>query len=271
MGATVTWTRWRRTLAGVLVFCFWGGFGPSDAMAQPEPDNWISAHVDIGWRPASRSFTGTRIFTAFEEEANFEADYEIAGGGVVDIGASFLLWDNFAVGLDVSSYRSVNPATLKTDLPHPIFFDVPRQSSGVAGGLERHELGFHLRALWVSRLKDWLVVSFSAGPSLFNARQDLVNAVEHLELEFPFEEVKFTGATVEEQSSVTGGYNVGVNVDTYFLHKLPFLNQYDRLEGVGLGLLLRLVRGSVQFMFDDTPIAVDLGGLQLTAGLRFRF
>ena len=253
------WTRWRRhALVWVIGWGFWSGLGPSDAMAQPEPDDWISAHVDIGWRPASRSFTGTRIFTVFEEEANFEADHEITGGGVVEVGASFLLWDNFAVGLDVSSYRSVNPATLKTDLPHPIFFDVPRQSSGVAGGLERHELGFHLRALWVSRLTNWLVVSFSAGPSLINARQDLVSAVKHVELDFPFEEVKFTGATVEEQSSVTSGYNVGVDIDTYFLHKIPFLNQYDRLEAVGLGLLLRL-------------IAIDLGGLQLTAGLRFRF
>jgi len=258
-------------MVGVLVLGCWSGLGPSDARAQPDPGDWFSAHVDIGWRPASPSFTGTRIFTVFEEEANFEADYEISGGGVVDVGASFLLWNNFAVGLDVSSYRSINPATLKTDLPHPIFFDVPRQSSGLAGGLERHELGFHLRALWVSRLQDWLVVSLSAGPSLFNAKQDLVNAVEHVELEFPFEEIKFTGATVEKQSSVTSGYNVGVDIDTYFLHKLPFLNQYDRLEAVGLGLLLRLVRASVQFMFDETPISVDLGGLQVTAGLRFRF
>ena len=251
------------------------GAGTHDVVAQPVPSDRIVVRLDGGGRPASRTFAGTTVFQAFGEPGNFESDYEITSGGVVDGGISFLLWRNLAVGLDVSSYRSVNRASIRSVLPHPFFFDLPRSSTGEAGGLERQELGIHIRALWVSELADWLVVSVSSGPSLINARQDLVTAVEHIEVGFPFDEIVFAGPSIEARSSTIVGWNAGVDVDTFFLHAAPFLNRYDAFEHVGLGLLLRYVRGTTNLLVDDTPgnspIAVDLGGLQVTAGLRFRF
>ena len=43
------------------------------------------------------------------------------------------------------------------------------------------------------------------------------------------------------------------------------------MEHVGLGLLIRYVSGSVDLQVGDDAAEVDLGGLQLTIGLRFRF
>mgnify|MGYP002834189931 CR=1 FL=1 len=244
---------------------------PALAQAQGRPMERITARIDAGWRPASRTFVGTTTFSAFSELGKFEADYEIAQGVVVDGGISFLLWRNLAVGLDVSAYSSINPARLNTELPHPFFFDLPRTTSGVAGGLRREELGVHLRALWVTQFSDWLVVSFSGGPSLINARQDLVSAVQHREVGFPFGDIIFEGHSRTTQSENAVGANAGIDVDAYVLHRLPFLSGIETMRQVGLGVLIRYVWGSADLQVGDSPVDVDLGGLQVTTGIRFRF
>jgi len=268
--------RWKRTsrrravaLAVGLVAGLVGG--ANDATAQPAPTDRFVVSLNAGWRPASRTFASTSVFTVFSEEGSFQADYPIDGGGIVDGGVSARLWRNLAVGLDVSSYRSVNPALITSVLPHPFFFDLARTTTGVAAGLERQELGVHVRALWVMQLADWLVVSVSGGPSLIHAQQDIVSSVEHTESQFPFDEVIFSGQTVSHNSANNLGLNSGIDIDAFVLHKLPFLNRYEVMEHIGVGLLIRYVRGSVNLEVGDGLVEVDLGGLQLTTGVRFRF
>ena len=239
----------------------------SEAKAQPFLSKAISARLDLGWRPASRTFAGTRVFPLWEEQASFHSQYEISGGGVIDGGLSFSMWRNLALGVDIASYRSINQANITSEMPHPIFFDLPRSTSGAAGGLERQELGVHLRVAWMTDLTDWLSLSLSTGPSLINARQDLVATVQHSEIAFPFDKLKFDGHTVTTQSETTLGWNAAVDVNLFVLKSLP----YRALQRVGFGFLLRYVRGSVDLLVSDTPIEVDLGGLQMTTGLRFRF
>ena len=242
------------------------------AAAQPAPTDRIVVRLDVGSRPASRNFASTTGFTLFFEPGSLRADYEIQPGRIFEGGIAFRLWRNLAIGLDVSSYQSRNPAQLSANLPHPFLFDLPRTTTGVARGLERQELSVHIRALWMMRLADWLVVSVSGGPSLINVRQDLVSSIKYTELGFPFDEVVFTGHTVEEHSGNTVGFNGGVDIDTFLLHRVPFLGHYQMMEQIGLGLLIRYVRGAVSTRVrDEGLVEVDLGGLQLTAGLRFRF
>ena len=251
----------------ILCLVLTSGGIASEAKAQPVPSEALSARLDVGWRPASRTFAGTRIFPLWEEQASFNSQYDISGGGVIDGGLSFPVWRNLALGVDISSYQSINQANITSEIPHPIFFDLPRSTSGAAGGLERQELGVHLRVAWMTDLTDWLSLSLSTGPSLINARQDLVAAVQHSEIAFPFDKLKFDGHTVTTQSETTLGWNAAVDVNLFVLKSLP----YRALQRVGFGFLLRYVRGSVDLLVSDTPIEVDLGGLQMTTGLRFRF
>ena len=264
-------TSWRRGLAVTLGLAAGLVGAAPEATAQPAPSERVVIRLDVGVRPASRTFAETRAFPVFSEQGTFQADYVIEEGGVIDGGVSFLLWRNLAVGLDVSSYRSVNPALITSEIPHPFFFDLPRTTTGVAGGLERRELGVHFRGMWVMQLTNWLVVSMSGGPSLIRAHQDIVSSVEHTEVGFPFDGLIFSGHTASGQSSNTIGVHGGIDIDTFLLHRLPFLSRFEVMEHVGIGLLIRYVRGSVDLLVGDDFVEVDLGGLQVTAGLRYRF
>ena len=93
-------TAWRR-VAVLIVSLVAGLAGEArDAMAQPVPSVRIAVRIDVGERPASRTFAGTRVFTVFSEQGSFEAAYEIEKGGIVDGGISFLLWRNLAMRQD---------------------------------------------------------------------------------------------------------------------------------------------------------------------------
>jgi hypothetical protein len=263
---------WRPNLliltVGLVVAC---AGGARDALAQSAPTDRILVRLDGGWRPASRTFASTQFFTLFSERGNFQADYKIQGGGIMDGGLSFLLWRYLAVGLDVSNYTSTSSANITTAIPHPFFYDLPRNTTGVAGGLTRRELAVHFNTILVMNFTDWFVVSMSIGPSLINAKQDLVTAIQHVDGPFPYDEIIFKGPTIGRRSTSTIGANAGIHLDTYVLHRLPWLNRYDAMEHVGFGLLFRYIRGSVDLRIDDTPLDVDLGGLQVTTGFRFRF
>ncbi|MDE0828625.1 MAG: hypothetical protein OSB03_05445, partial [Vicinamibacterales bacterium] len=99
----------------------------------------------------------------------------------------------------------------------------------------------------------------------------LVSAVQHTEVDFPFSQIVFSGHTVNSQSETTRGLNGGIEIDSFVLHRLPFLRNFEVMERIGVGLLIRYVRGTVMLPVDNDPIEVDLGGLQITSGVRFRF
>ena len=244
----------------------------SEVAAQPVPTDRVFAHVDVGRRPLSRTFQGTTVFTVYSEQGHFEADYQIESGKSFESGFSFLVWRNLALGLGTSYFGSASPAFLDFALPHPVFFDSPRIGTGVANGLKRRALWVHGRAVWMMQLADWLIVSISGGPSLITARQTLVSSIQYAETEFPFEQVTFTGHAVDEQSGVTLGLNTGIDIDAFVLSKIPGLRDIEVMEHIGIGLLLRYMRGAVNMKVGDAaPVDVDFGGLQLSTGLRIRF
>ena len=43
------------------------------------------------------------------------------------------------------------------------------------------------------------------------------------------------------------------------------------MRHLGLGVLFRYVSGSADLQVGDSPVSVDLGGFQVTTGIRFRF
>ena len=259
---------WREAGAVLVIWIVIAG----DVLAQPVASERVVAHIGVGWRPASRTFAGSTPFRLFLEEGTLQTDYRIQGGGILGGGISFRLWRNLALGVDVSSYRAIHPAAIDAQVPHPLFFDYPRRISGVVGGLERRERAGHLRGIWVTQLTDWLSISFSGGPSVIDATQEFVTALEYVENEFPYTDLHFAGHSIDAQSGKTAAINGGIGVDLLNLHRLGFLRRYEIMEHIGFGVMARYVRGSMDMEVGDRgTLNVDLGGLQLTTGLRFRF
>ena len=64
---------------------------------------------------------------------------------------------------------------------------------------------------------------------------------------------------------------LGVDIDAFVLDKLPFVNRFEVARHIGVGVLIRYMRGSVDLLVGEDPVEVDLGGLHVTAGLRLRF
>jgi hypothetical protein len=272
---TVQVRHWWRRRGRLCVICLVaaGGWsaGAGEAAGQPVPSEHVVGRFDVGWRPNARQFARTRVFTQLSEQGSFLTDYEIPSGFTIDGGVSALVWRNLAVGVDLSTFGAVHAARISAELPHPLFFDLPRVATGVAGGLERRDGAVHLRAIWKMRIASWVSLSLSGGPSVINVRQDLVSAVTHSEVGFPFDRIESLGHTVSRRSATTLGTNAAIEFETFVLHELPGLNGHPTLERLGLGVQVRYVWASATMQLDDDPLTVDLSGFQLTIGPRFRF
>jgi len=245
--------------------------GVTDAKAQQVPTDRLVLQLDIGWRLAPRPFVIRRVFPVFSELGSLRADHQIQGRGITRGGFSLRLWRNLGVGFDLSNHRSLNSALITSRIPHPFFFDSPRTTKDAVNGMKGKQVGIHSRALLMMKVTDWLTISVSGGPSLINLQQELVAEVAHKEIEYPYEEILVSGRTVHTSSGNTIGLNGGVDIDAFVLDKIPLLGRFDVMKNVGLGLLIRHVRGSAHLKVVNESIEVNVSGLRVTTGLRIRF
>lgn len=214
---------------------------------------------DGGLQTSPGDFSDSQVFSLFVEEGRFENVYEGAGSLVFDARAAGRVWRHLAIGGGVSLFNSDVDARVSARLPHPFFFNQPRNVSGVAEGLARSETAVHIQVMWIAPVNDRLDVAVFGGPTFFSVKQDLVEGIEFSQV-FPFDTAQFAGVTAVEASQSTVGFNVGVDVGFYFS------------EYVGLGGLVRFSRATVDFGLPAGGVVpADLGGLQTTGGLRVRF
>lgn len=176
--------------------------------------------------------------------------FDVAGGVMVARG--------IGVGVGFSRFSNTATAAAAGSIPHPFFFNQPRQVSGAVTGLERSErsIDIQVRAMFpVSSLQ----VSVFGGPSFLRVQRDLVTSFRVNE-SYPFDEATLAdvGTTRAEASKV--GVHAGVDVAYYF----------SRNVGVGGGL--RFSRATAELTpIDGTTQTVELGGTRVGGGLRLRF
>ena len=94
---------WRRAVAVTIGLLAGLLGGAHDATAQPAPTDRFVVSVDVGWRPASRTFGSTRVFPVYAELGNFQASYAIEKGGAIGGGVSFRLSSRKPPGCSLAS------------------------------------------------------------------------------------------------------------------------------------------------------------------------
>ena len=257
----MTDTGWRgMVLCLALLIC--GSVGP--VMAQEGPVRTGTLSINFGVQTAS-AFSATVPLTVNVEQGTLTADYE--GGQLpgVDASVGMRVWKNLAIGGGVTAFRSGSfsgkgiTARVSARIPHPIHYDRLRDVSGRGEGLVQTEIGLHLQAMWITSIRERLLVTVFAGPTAFSVERDIVIGVEAQET-YPYDSAGFKGVSSQRVSDSAVGFNVGLDLGFYFS------------QHIGVGGLLRFSRGTVYL---DVPegeaLSVETGGVQSTGGLRIRF
>jgi hypothetical protein len=234
---------------------------PSQAKPSPkQPIERIYISVNGAFQTGGGDFDETVTFRENAEDGRFSTDYEVKSGPALNISVGASLWRNIGVGVGVTRYSKNTPAAFSASVPHPFFFNRPREVQGEVAGIEREELAVHVQARATFVPTQHIQAVVFGGPSFFTVNQDIVNDFELTEA-YPFDTATFSRGifTTVDESKV--GFNVGADVGYFF----------TRQVGVG---------GSVQWAATtiDAPAStgtgtfeIKAGGFQAGAGLRLRF
>ncbi len=217
-------------------------------------------------QPGSQDVTGASSFTLYDEPAEVTTAQEIQGGGVLEIGGTYKVRDDFGIGLSYSFLRSEEGGTVSGSLPHPLFFDQPRTFTSTIDALEHKEHAVHLQAVWFLPFVENVDFALSAGPSFYSVTQEFASSEgftpgdRFTEQPPDFNEVTINSIGTQRLKKSAVGFNLGGEVI------------YSVTRNVGFGGMLRYTRATADL--ETSPgqsTDVKAGNVQLGVGVRLRF
>lgn len=245
MRVALTWA-----VAGTL-FLFLAGI----AEAQEQIRVSVNGGTQVGSHTVSQAFS----LPLYQEDADIFNDIDVSGGGVFDIGVAYRVAGPLWAGVSFSSVSRNVESELVAELPHPFFFNRPREVSGAISDLDSKERAIHISAAYLLPLSDKVDVAVFGGPSRLSTTQDLVTDVDYSET-YPYDTATLISATTTSASGSAWGLNVGADV-TWRLSRI-----------FAAGGLLRFTKASTTLVADPGNEAdVDAGGLMVGVGLRMIF
>ncbi len=244
------------TLSGVLaVGALFAGVASVSAQS-PAPLETAYAHVNFGGQGGSHDLVQSGAFPLYDENALVTSKTGIGGGGVFDIGGGYRVWSQVYAGLSYSYTSDSSNADVTGSIPHPLRYDEFRAVTGNANGLKHKESALHLQAVWRQPVTTKFDVALSIGPTIYFASQDVVKGLTIAEQP---NGVVLTGVETESVNDTTVGFNIGA--DGTYLFSPRF----------GAGAFLRYAGGEASLDGTAGTVKLDLGGVQIGAGLRLRF
>jgi hypothetical protein len=236
-------------------------FGGAQAAAQPGT-GWMGfgyLGADAGWQVTSTSSTSTIRYKVYGEDAVTKITYETKAGPVFGARGGVRVWRRLTLGAGITRFTDSTGATVEAQLPHPFFFQRPRSIAGTADAITREELVAYAEVGWVVPVHPRMDLMVFAGPAFFSAKQQVATKALYSET-YPFDAATFAGVESSVKQQTSTGFTVGADFT------------YRFTTHVGVGGLLRFSRATVTVdPVPAQPVTFDLGGLQLSAGVRFRF
>jgi hypothetical protein len=231
------------------------------ASAQTWPER-VHISVNGAFQPTKNDFSDRFEFERNLETGSTSVDYPVQGGFIFDAGAGYRFWKNLAAGVSVSYFTRDDVASTTSSVPHPFFFNQPREVTGEATGVKRSETAVHVQAMYLVTTGGRLRLVFSGGPSFFTVEQDLVTEVTITET-FPYDTAAFASARKDRQKGSAPAFNVGADV------------MWMLSRTLGVGGMVRFSRASVDLDAPPNPanrtISVDAGGVYAGGGIRLAF
>lgn len=251
----------RSLQAALMVAVLLGGWHPAAAQVRAWEDR-VFAGVSFGVEAGTEEASQTRSFAIYGETASLVSNSSFDRNTIVDLTLGARVWKNLGVALAYHTGTADGSAELSGSVPHPLFFDRPRNFSERVSGFERKEHATHLQIGWMLPLSDALDVFVYAGPSFYRVSQDVVSDLSVGEQGFPFANVVVSPSYAVAKRNATG-YNAGVDA-TYMLYTTDAVR-------LGVGGFLRVTGASTTLRAGDSTIETDLGGVQFGIGARVRF
>ena len=235
-----------KRIVGVLVLIGVALSG-AEARAQTAPDARGFLDINAGALLFSPKLDAGSGFLLFGEAGAVRTSQDIGAGVLGDVRLGHRVGDRLAVAVAVSGFTTESPGQGTVSQPSPILVTSPTVIN-VRSGLRRREIGYHPQIVWFVPWSEKFDVSVFVGPSFVHLQQNVITA-----------NVSSTQVVSVGTSNETGmafGGNAGIDAT------------YPVSDHWGLGLFARYILATA-----DLPSAsgVRVGGLQMGAGLRFRF
>ena len=277
-GRWVTWAS-RPTAIAVLLMCIngaaWAQVAEQAQASEPEQPRRLMEigyfNLGVAFQSGGGSFSErVRPTEKYGEAANFRTHHTRALRGMPDVALGLRLWRNLALGVGATYLRVRDDVELTGIVPHPLFYGRPRDLSVQVGDYFHTQVGIHAHAVWTVPFGRRFDVALLAGPSLFLVKQDRVSEVV-VTLPGPTHNEFGAETTVTSVGERAFGANAGIDVTYHFFRQL---DPGARFWTAGVGFSVRWTGATVGIAggVDSLESALlEVGGLQYSAGLRFRF
>jgi hypothetical protein len=213
------------------------------------------------WPGEAPSFSDVRTFEEFVEQTTIRTTYETDSSFGPEGAIQVSLLGNLGVLASYSLSSRDSTGSVDVSRPHPLYFDRPRTASAELTGYDYKETAINLDLAYGRGAGhiDW---SLFGGVTLFRVEADLLGEPTFTDV-YPFQELAIASAPARSVTSNPTGFNVGGRLDYRFGRSGRF--------GLGVQLLYSRATAELQATPDAETIRLDVGGLQLGAGLRVYF
>lgn len=208
-------------------------------------------NVSGGVKTGAKDVTTTLAYPLYDETATVETSRSVGDGFLWDVTAGVRVWKNMAIGASVAGRSANGDGTTAASIPHPIFYDQPRSVTGSIAGMKHRELWGSLLAVWVFPVTSQLEVMAMAGPTVVRVEHELAGSVAVTEASTP-------GVTVSLSTVSKSVWGATAGLEGRYMFTKRF----------GLGAFARYSGAKVNL---TSTTKLDVGGLQMGAGIRVRF
>jgi hypothetical protein len=234
------------------------------AQTQSTGGGWFDAerfnlHVNFGAQAGSDDFTQRFTPTIYLETATIDVAQSFESGPLFDLGGSYMVYDDFWVGVSYSHTSGDGDAAIVGQIPDPLVSDLFRAASATASGLDHSEDAVHLSLLYRFAVSPKLDVTVGIGPTFFSVDQELPVVTTSDVSE------SASGPVITPRASKGSDSAVGINISADATYMVT--------DMIGAGVLLRFARSTAEISVEEAPESVDVraGGFQIAGGIRVRF
>jgi hypothetical protein len=212
----------------------------------------------IGMSATSNDFDQDVPFELYAEQATISGPVSVSRGPRFEASAGYRIWRRFGAGATFTLFKNSGDMQAVFQLPHPFVFGAPREAIGDTSAT-RTTMDLHVSGLvGLVAGPRWHVVAY-AGPSFTWLSQELGYDRFSYTYVVPFNE-----ATLSEMAgSSSKGDGIGAHAGV----------SMTRMMGRRWGILGDFRGSSTKAKLDalGTPVELQTGGFQVSAGVRVHF